>query len=66
MNRLLHRGEDTKSAPSAAGQQNTRGAKRARSLHQSGVFRRLLVNFLLIGLVPITVLAFLAIVYSTR
>ncbi|MEN6420190.1 MAG: sensor histidine kinase [Clostridiaceae bacterium] len=42
------------------------GVKRSRSIHQAGVFRRLLMNFLLIGLVPITVLAILAIVYSTR
>ncbi|HWQ05757.1 MAG TPA: sensor histidine kinase [Feifaniaceae bacterium] len=66
MNRFHHRGAGGKPALSAAVQQNTRGAKRARSIHKAGVFRRLLINFLSIGLVPITVLAILAIVYSTR
>ncbi len=51
----------------SAEQPNLNGrAADCRAPHRAGVFRRLLVNFLCIGLVPITVLAILAIVYSTR
>lgn len=65
MNRLPDRG-DAQNAGRAEIKQNTRDAENRRPVHRAGVFRRLLVNFLSIGLVPITVLAILAIVYSTR
>ncbi|MEA5049003.1 MAG: sensor histidine kinase [Eubacteriales bacterium] len=65
MNRLPNRG-DAQIADRAETQQHTRDAEKTRPVHRAGVFRRLLVNFLSIGLVPITVLAILAIVYSTR